>query len=177
MAGRLVPPAAGVFGAFLGRFCASDDQLDRAGQGRAAPGSASSGSAVMPTTSASINVLMPWQYIGPWLELETSSAVGVLMGQDVADALVDRLAIGSGLARDVAGGEERHHRQRRDRGRRAEPARFPRPVGLLRRLQMLERPVDRRVLGWRGRPRLCLGPNIIRRHAVRQSQDRGHRQC
>ena len=26
----------------------------------------------MPTTSASINVLMPWQYIGPWLEFETS---------------------------------------------------------------------------------------------------------
>ena len=45
--------------------------MGRLAQGLSA-GRASSGSAVMPTTSASINVLMPWQYIGPWLELETS---------------------------------------------------------------------------------------------------------
>ena len=37
----------------------------------------------MPTTSASINVLMPWQYIGPWLEFETSN-------KDLLSVKVDR---------------------------------------------------------------------------------------
>ena len=59
--------------------------------------------------------------------------------------VLDRLAIRAGLAGDVPGGEERHHRQRRDRGRRAEPARLPGPVGPLGRSEVFERPPDRRI--------------------------------
>ncbi len=33
-------------------------------------------SVVMPTTSASISVLMPWQYIGPWLVRATTRPLG-----------------------------------------------------------------------------------------------------
>ena len=109
----------------------------------------------MPTTSASIKVLMPWQYIGPWLVFETSMPFELLMVEDVADARLDRLAVRSGLAGYVAGGEVRHHRQRRDRGRPAEPARLPGTVGLLSRLQILERPADRRVGRERCNARPC----------------------
>src|SRR4051794_35923142 len=66
------PPA---WFAFLARFWARRISLTaraRADRQR----SASSGSPAMPTTSASIRVLMPWQYIGPWLEFETRRPLG-----------------------------------------------------------------------------------------------------
>ena len=66
------PPA---FSGPLARFWAirvSLTAFDSAGRAW----SASAGSLVMPTTSASISVLIPWQYIGPWLVLATSMPSG-----------------------------------------------------------------------------------------------------
>ena len=38
--------------------------------------SANSEPGAIPTTSASISVLIPWQYIGPWLVFETINPFG-----------------------------------------------------------------------------------------------------
>ena len=146
-AGRLIAPAAGVV-RVLGQVLRQEDQLDGAGQGRAAAlgelgvgGHADDLGEHQRADAVAIHRAVA--------RVRDEQAVGALVVEDVADALFDRLAIRPRLAGDVPGGQVRHHRQRRDRGRPAEPARLPGAVGLLSRLQILERPADRRVgRGW-----------------------------